>query len=227
MVDILDSGPIYKETYVGEWPLVEPWNALSNLLFLAIVLFWAVRVYKHAAQHAFLAGALPVLFIGFVGGTLYHGTRSHEVWLLMDWVPIMLLSLAVSVYFAIQNRFRWYGTLALITFPFAISALAWQADSLPQWARGLLGYPMMAFVILFPIVFYLNKHQWRHVQWVATALAMFIIAITCRSIDNGPYDGLPMGTHWLWHIFGALASHFLIAYIYKERRHQIGAFKPA
>ena len=27
-----------------------------------------------------------------------------------------------------------------------------------------------------------------------------------------------MGTHWLWHLFGGIAVHFLIAYIYQDQK---------
>lgn len=93
-----DTGPVYAETLAGRFP-VEPFNTLSNLVFLFILVYWGVRVYKQPGEHRFLAWCLPVLGIGWVGGTLFHATRSHEVWLLMDWVPILLLCFAAVVYF--------------------------------------------------------------------------------------------------------------------------------
>ena len=36
------------------------------------------------------------------------------------------------------------------------------------------------------------------------------------SIDlSVPITFLPMGTHWLWHAFGAGAVHLLVLYIYR------------
>ena len=113
-----DSGPIYRETLMGRLP-VEPWNTWSNLVFLFVVIFWALRAYREPRTHLFLAGALPVLFIGFVGGTVFHGTRSHEVWLLMDWVPIVLLCTACMVLFARRAGLAWPWLLVLFLLPFA------------------------------------------------------------------------------------------------------------
>ena len=41
-----DRGPIYLETLMGRFP-VEPWNTFSNLLFLALIVFWFLRVRGH------------------------------------------------------------------------------------------------------------------------------------------------------------------------------------
>ena len=37
-----DNGPIYVETLMGRFP-VEPWNTYSNLLFLALIVFWFLQ----------------------------------------------------------------------------------------------------------------------------------------------------------------------------------------
>ena len=50
---------------------------------------------------------------------------------------------------------------------------------------------------------------------VAAALIVFAVAAWFRTIDlNAPVSFLPMGTHWLWHIFGAIAVHLFILYIH-------------
>jgi hypothetical protein len=45
-------------------------------------------------------------------------------------------------------------------------------------------------------------------------------------------DTLPMGTHWLWHSFGAAAVQFLVLYIWRSDLHEAGraqgeALRPA
>ena len=108
-----DSGPIYLETAMGRFP-VEPWNTYSNLLFLALIVFWFLRVRRNIRDHLFIAYCLPVFLLGWVGGTVYHATRSHEVWLFLDWAPIALLALAVAIFFwhrqgfnGFSRRFSW------------------------------------------------------------------------------------------------------------------------
>ena len=218
-MDPFDSGPIYKETLMGRLP-VEPWNTASNLFFLALVLFWTYRVYKNYQQHRFIGFMLPVLFIGWIGGTVYHATRSHEAWLLMDWVPILLLSVAVSIYYSIKQRIPRKKTITLSILPiilaFGLRHLAIN-DIMSRNIGSLISYSMMAFIILFPIFRYLSKTKWHNAKWVIAAMSSFILAISFRSIDLlVDLDFLPMGTHWLWHSFGALSATLLITFIYYD-----------
>jgi hypothetical protein len=56
--------------------------------------------------------------------------------------------------------------------------------------------------------------DWRLV--VGTA-ASFMIAMSFRTIDGRVLiEILPMGTHWLWHSFGAAAVQFLVLYIWRS-----------
>ena len=102
-----DTGPIYMETLMGRFP-VEPWNTYSNLLFLALIVFWFFRVRRNVRDHRFIAYSLPVFLLGWVGGTVYHATRSHEVWLFLDWAPIALLALAVAIFFWHRQGVSWF-----------------------------------------------------------------------------------------------------------------------
>lgn len=211
-----DSGPIYRETNMAR-KLVEPWNTFSNLGFLAIILFWSIRVYRKPKSHVFISFTLPILLVGFIGGTIYHATRSHEVWLLMDWLPILILSLTVAVYFYVRSKIRWYWILLAMFSPFLIMSAIHTFDLMPTVFRRLLGYPVMAATILIPIILHIRKSKGRNAVWIVMALVSFIIAIFFRSIDASSNDLIPpMGTHWLWHVFGSLASHLLIVYIFRD-----------
>ena len=209
-----DSGPIYRETIEGRFP-VEPFNTFSNILFLAIVIYFSFHVYKNAKQQAFLAFALPILFIGFVGGTIYHGTRSHEIWLLMDWVPIVILCLSASIYFTFkdgENSLQKYGLLAIVLLLlFGAKFVKW-----PYKLGNSIDYISTAIGLLLPIFIYLVKTKFRFGKYILFALLSFSSAITFRIIDKR-VDLFDMGTHWLWHSFGAISVFFLMLYIYKDR----------
>ena len=90
-----DSGPIYLETVEGRFP-IEPFNTYSNLIFSFLIIYWGIKVYKNPKQHQFLAWVLPIIGTSYIGGTIYHATRSREFWLRLDWMPIMLLCAAWS-----------------------------------------------------------------------------------------------------------------------------------
>lgn len=208
-----DSGPIYKETIAGRF-IVEPYNTFSNLIFLIILWYWGIKVYKNPRQHQFLALVLPIIAISYVGGTIYHATRSHEFWLLLDWVPIMLLCLAMVIYFIFKIVAKWWQRVLFIAVLFGTSYVL-RILPMQEVVRISIGYIITALIIMVPLIWYLSKTTFTNMRWVVFAFLIFAIAISFRSIDL-TQTIFPMGTHWLWHFFGGVAVHFLITYIFKD-----------
>ena len=54
-----DSGPVYTETLPGSFP-VEPFNTFSNIIFLAIVIYFGVKIYNSNQTHKFRKTATPL-----------------------------------------------------------------------------------------------------------------------------------------------------------------------
>ena len=208
-----DSGPIYQETLSGRFP-VEPFNTYSNIFFLLIIIYFSLKVYRDYKNHLFLAWSLPVLFLGFVGGTVYHATRSHDVWMYMDWLPIVILCLGVSIYYStklpISQRKKILLILLVLFLVFGVQLLP-----VSQHLNTSIGYIVTAVGLLLPIILYFFTTKTDYWGFVFLAFLSFGFAISFRILDNSMYL-LPMGTHWLWHTFGALSVFFLMNYIYKE-----------
>ena len=208
-----DSGPIYLETMEGRFP-VEPFNTFSNLVFLALIIYWGIKVYKNPKQHLFLAWMIPIIAISYVGGTVYHATRSHEFWLRLDWMPILFLCVALVVYFIFKLVGTWWKRILLIALVLGASYLL-RILPIPPGLRISLGYVISAGTILLPIVWYLVRTRGRNLYLVILAFGIFGIALMFRILDKSQ-TLFPMGTHWLWHFFGGIAVHFLMAYIFKD-----------
>ena len=219
-----DSGPIYLETLMGRFP-VEPWNTYSNVLFLVLIFFWFVRVRHHVREHRFIAYSLPIFLLGWVGGTVYHATRSHDVWLFLDFGPIALLAFAVAMFFWRRQGASWFVAPVLVIGPLALAGVTASVLDDTHGAVHLLGFPVVALVILTPVLRYLARSGWKDAGLVSGALVGFAVAAGFRSIDLSlPIAFLPMGTHWLWHGFGAVAVHLLMLYIYRgDRRETAGS----
>lgn len=214
-----DSGPIYKETVLGRFP-VEPFNTFSNLIFLFIIIYFGLQVYKAIRQHLFLAFVLPVIALSYVGGTIYHATRSAEIWLLLDWVPIMVLSLATVFYFIFHWMTSWIKRL-VVTFVMFGAFFGLRMLPLPQGLTISLGYLITALTLLIPILGYLVKINWKNAKHVFIAFAVFAFAVACRVIDKRvEIDFFWMGTHWLWHLFGGIAVFFLMKFIFEDNKAQ-------
>jgi hypothetical protein len=60
----------------------------------------------------------------------------------------------------------------------------------------------------------LRKTGYQHGGLVALGLALFCVALFFRWADQN-LELMPMGTHWLWHIFGAAAVAAVMIYAYQ------------
>lgn len=207
-----DQGPIYTETILGRFP-VEPWNTYSNLIFLFSFLYFAWKTKLDWKKYPLLTIALPILLIGFVGGTVYHATRSDRIWLMMDYIPIFLLCLLATYYFWRRLTGNVFLGILGVVLPFGIIRLLWLFPTLSLMPRIAFGYSLLACSLLLPAVLCSYKEGWLAARLLILAGSSFLIAIVCRSIDTTWGASLPMGTHFLWHLFGGLASFFMLSFI--------------
>lgn len=209
----ISVGPIYKESNFDAL-IVEPWAVFTNLLFLAVIIYWSYKIKGHSHNHKFLKYSLPVLLIGFIGGTMFHATRGNPIWLLMDFLPIVILTLSASVYFFRKIKTPWYKIVLIFFIPFLIIPLA-IIIGIPSQIFVNLIYFILATIVISPIAYYIIKIKSKYWKYITYSLVSFLIALFFRYYDL--QSSLSMGTHWLWHIFGAISVHFLIIYIYKDK----------
>lgn len=213
-----DGGTLYTETNLSHL-FPEPLNTITSCFFLAIAIYWTIKLSGRFKQHIFLSFALILLYIGGVGGTTYHGLRRWPFFIMMDWIPIMLLCLSAGVYF-LSKITKWYLAV-LIVFIYAL----FQFFLRKQFTGGdfqifiNINYAFMAALVLFPVFGYLLKTEWRNGKWVGFALLAFIFALTFRIADH--WEILSRGTHFLWHTFGAVASFCMLNYIYLDHAKKV------
>lgn len=207
-----DGGMLYTETDLGQF-FPEPLNAVTSCFFLAIAVYWTVMLWGKGRQHTFLSFAVALLYIGGIGGTVYHGLRRWNIFIMMDWMPITLLCAAAGIYF-ISRLTRWYYAFALVavytTFQFMARGYFREQGDMQLFIN--INYGFLAAMVLFPVLAWLIKTKFRYGKWVGIALLAFIAALTFRVAD--PWHWLPWGTHFLWHTFGAIAAFCMFQYIY-------------
>jgi hypothetical protein len=226
---LADGGPIYRESPVDPAALTsgqiaEPWNTATAFLFVLLALAWVVRLRGQFRRYPFTIACLPILLAGGVGGTLYHMHRSRYAYFLLDVIPINLLGLAGAIYLAIRLGRRTGWRKVGLT---AVGAVGFYWFFNRFLFRGLLGtfgdnrhmivnisYASLAAVLLIPLGVVLVRTRFRHGNLVLAALASFAIAWFLRLADSLP-GTLPMGTHWLWHTFGALTTLALLEYFHR------------
>jgi len=195
----------------GFW--AEPVNAVTNAAFLVAALL-ALLLWRRRGEgdRIVLVLILLVFAIG-IGSFLFH-TMPNGRTVLADVVPIQLFAFG---YFAFALR-RYLGASALVTaggtaafFGLAL-ALSWVGRALlPMPASGSAGYG--AFLLgLFGIAAALPRGPFlgRQRRLLMLAGAAFAASLTMRSIDFAVCAGVPLGTHWLWHLLNALVLYWLL-----------------
>lgn len=218
----VDGGPIYHETNFDQF-IVEPYNMITAAAFLGVFLFWAARVYKPEFKGTFLKRVLPILAVGGIGGTLYHGFRNHAVWIYMDWVPIVILTLLASAYFMSKVTGKWWlAAVFVFSFFFAMGAAH---VYIPRRYATSAGYFLQALMVLLPVLLFLRQRAWAYARYVVGAVLAFAVALTSRILD--PQGFLPMGTHFLWHVFGAVSGSLMIGFIYYHNLRENRTFAPS
>lgn len=201
---VTDGGPIYHETMPGRF-IVEPWNAYSSLVYLIPVMLLLLAMRPNFRKHGFvLFFALPLLFLGGIGSTLYHAFRSERWLMALDVLPMFLLSLGVAWYFLKKLIGNWYIPLLLI---FAAAGLrAFFFATFPIQAAINIGYFIVGVIIFIPAFLYARKTGGHALAFLIAAAALLSAALFFRMYDDRPEQFISAGVHWLWHIFSAAGA---------------------
>ncbi len=219
-----DLGPRYVETDFTR-VIVEPCNAITAFFFVLIVGYWVWRLWGQFREHPFVSLSMPVLLAGGIGGTIYHAFRQHKIFFYLDVIPIGLLVVMGSVYLWIRLRPKWWHLVILaviiLTFPmlFVVHVEPHVAIVIP--------YAMLALLVLIPVTIVLVRTRGRHANLIKLTLVCFAFALLFRFLDPLSAPVLPgIGTHWLWHTFGALTTTILAEYFYRLETEPIGSLLP-
>ena len=220
MVYLPDGGGSYAETNT-DYIIVEPWNAITSLFLIVPAIYLLVKLHQEGTyrQHPFLLLCIPLLILGGLGSTFYHAFRAYPFFLYLDVVPTLLLTLAISAYF-------WYrvvkkGWLVAIIVVGALSLRIGLLYVLPPQLSINISYLISGVVIFVPTVLILVATQFEQSQKIILAALLLGVSLMFRRLDTELAYILPMGTHFLWHIFSAIGAFFLAEYLYFLDRQRI------
>ena len=212
LTTLRDGGMPYTETNLSHL-FPEPLNAITSCFFLAIALYWTYRVWGRGRQYIFLSICIALLYIGGIGGTIYHGLRLWNIFIMMDWLPIMLLCVMAGIYFLFKIARWYYGALLVLCYiVFQFFARTYLRGHGDVQLFININYAIMAGIVLFPVLGYLITTKFANGKWVGYALIAFVFALTFRVADG--WGWLSTGTHFLWHTFGAVAAFCMFQYLY-------------
>jgi hypothetical protein len=210
---VRDGGPIYRETDLSRF-IAEPWNGISSLAFMIPVFYWMFRLSGQYRKYVFIIGCMPLLILGSLGSTLFHAFRASYVLLLMDFLPIIILTLCISIYL-------WYHVLKdawmvsdIVLISFIVRFPLFQELDRNQAINA--SYFITGCMMFIPAIIYMYRTKFVYAGYLFTAVAFFLLALLFRYTDTKyAISFLPMGTHWLWHIFCGIGIMPLSFYLVK------------
>ena len=218
---IKDGGPWYAETHLTDQLIVEPWNAFSSLAIAAPAVYYLWKIRKQPRQYGFLLFCIPLLLLNGIGSTLFHGLRTSRLFLVMDYLPAMLITLAITAYFWVKVLPKWW-----LVF-FTVGPVLFLRFAVFDYFSGQLAinlsYIIGGVAFFLPVVLILAKMNFRKGRDMVLAIICFSLAIYFRGVDKDFTDLIPFGTHFLWHIFTGIGAFFLADYLYFLRKKELEA----
>lgn len=207
-----DGGPLYSETDLSRW-IVEPWNAATSILMMLPAVFWLIKSIRHSSNNYFFYFCLALVFMGGLGSALFHAFRISKIFLMLDIIPSAVLTLSLSIWFWLKLfKSKW----TLVVFIFAVVLLRFLLFGfLPQHQAINLSYLLSGIAILLPLCLFLFQTHWAGILNVMLTVLFFTVALLFRETDTIRLNWLPIGTHFLWHVFSAAGSFFMMKYLYE------------
>lgn len=199
-------GPQYCETpeeITGIFP-VEPANAISSGVIVLFGIAALVLTIRRAPRAIELYVLCVLLMVNGVGSILWHGLR--ERWALaLDVTPALIFLLLMAIIWARRVAPWWQVGAAGVAY-FAVTFALRQVDlgiRLPgRWAAMAIPIVITASWLIA------RSYAISRTAAVTGGLALVsaLAALTFRTIDNAACETVPMGTHFLWHIFLSAAA---------------------
>lgn len=221
---VADGGPMYQETLtaVAEQVVIEPWNAISSLALCVPAIYWFLRIRENMQRTPVLLACCILLFVNGLGSTLFHAFRVSRWFLWMDVLPALLLTLTLAGYFWrvwLRSAIKWWVTMGAFLLLMLMTAVILRGS----WYMNTQ-YLLRGLFFLIPTLGILRHTHF--MEWHSLAIAGFFLSLSLgfRLLDKVPFEWLPMGTHFLWHLMSAAGAWFLgkyllaLEYYYLHRR---------
>jgi hypothetical protein len=193
----------------------EPVNALSNLSFviaaLAIVVLLRRTQTRAGAPAVFLIVNLAAIGVG----SFLFDTFANRLTMLADLLPIFVYQLAFLIFYARGVAgCRWSMLAGLLLLFALVNAFFLQLPA--HWLNGSLLYGG-ALLFIVAIAAYHRASGRREPMIVALAAGIFVLSLSCRSVDQWLCAWAPVGSHFIWHLLNGIVLYLTtLAYVLNQ-----------
>jgi hypothetical protein len=95
--------------------------------------------------------------------------------------------------------------------------------NVPRHTAINISYAITGVITGLPLVLMLFKTRFFKLNYVVITVSFFILALVFRELDAYSIPFLPMGTHFLWHVFTGIGAYYILAYLYHFRKNELEA----
>ena len=225
-MDWLQAVDIYCERTSVAF-LAEPFNALSNLSFIAAALWGAATARSRGLRSPMVWVLIGMAAMIGLGSFLFH-TFANRWSELADTLPIwsfVALFVLAAMHFiggmSVARVLRVAGFViigAVLTIWLLASGEG--ADAAVQAADPLNGSGQYAPALIALLVF-AGITAWRRhpaAPWVAAATGTFLVSLVLRTLDRDLCAAFPIGTHFGWHLMNGLMIALLLQMLVRTGR---------
>jgi hypothetical protein len=151
---------------------------------------------------------IVAIIAGGIGAFLFHTTAT--VWaVVLDMLPFLVFMLLV-LWLTLTRLFAWSPLAAAIGLAAFVAVMLVGGTLVP---RGLLPtgvYYLLPLVVLVIVAVLLSLRRSPAAPSYLAAAFVFAAAFAARELDGPLCGAIPIGTHFLWHLFAALLAFILI-----------------
>lgn len=170
--------------------IAQPINTASNVIFIMIGLWSVMKLPKSLASWS-------IFFIA-LGSTYWHATLHPyglvaDIFTIVIWFGFFLYALCRQQQW--RNWWLWY----------LMCVGLWAVSSKLHWIPMHSGAFVFSIVTLFLFAIRMRQINQQYFLFVLLSALFLTIAVVARVIDLMVCDVMPIGTHWLWHIFAGLS----------------------
>ncbi len=213
-MEFADQIDLYCERLGPEF-WAEPINAVTNLAFV-LAAIWAMARLKGSGLTLGWGLAWALFAIG-IGSFLFH-TFATGWAALSDVIPIALFILGF-VFATHRDMFgwsNWAAGLAVLAFMPYLAGAGSVFARLPFFDISAAYWPVVLALLLYaPFV---SRKSRSTAFGFGIGAAILTASLIARSVDMAVCPGLPIGTHFLWHLLNAV---MLATMIEVYRRHML------
>jgi len=184
----------------------EPVNALTNIAFLITAWLAWRHATKLQATSSGLWLMLAFLCAIAVGSGLFH-TFANNWSRLLDVLPILFFQLIyIWAYCRLIVKMNMGYAISIILV-YLLAAIV--GRQFPNILNGSLIYaPAMLILLILGAYHAATGRIERYV--LLCAAGVFVVSLTCRTVDGVVCPYFPLGTHFLWHVCNAFMLYLLL-----------------